>query len=116
MLTARENTLSMLNFLLSLSYFLYLSTSGNGGTLRGRAEELPSDREYTRSVEACAGIVYMKRRYPERAAVLHSMDRRRHVDVYTLWPCKVTCRVRLIANSYVRLVLVEIRMNRIVSG
>ena len=54
MLTARENTLSMLNFLLSLSYFLYLSTSASGGKPRGRAQELPSDREYTGSLEACA--------------------------------------------------------------
>ena len=60
MLTARENTLSMLNFLLSLSYFLYLSTRASGGTPRERAEELTSDQEYTRYVEACAGIVYMK--------------------------------------------------------
>ena len=54
MLTARENTLSMLNFLLSLSYSLYLSTSASGGKPRGRAQELPSDREYTGSLEACA--------------------------------------------------------------
>ena len=54
MLTARENTLSMLNFLLSLSYSLYLSTSASGGKPRGRAQELPSDREYAGSLEACA--------------------------------------------------------------
>jgi len=54
MLTARENTLSMLNFLLSLSCFLYLSTSASGGKPRGRAQELPSDQEYAGSLEACA--------------------------------------------------------------
>ena len=74
-----------INFLLSLSYFLYLSTSASGGTPRGRAEELPSDREYTRSVEAYAGIVYMKRRYPENAAVLQSM----------VQTCRRACRRRV---------------------
>ena len=54
MLTARENTLSMLNFLLSLSYFLYLSTSASGGKPRCRVQELPSGRAYARSLEACA--------------------------------------------------------------
>ena len=54
MLTARENTLSMLNFLLSLSYFLYLSTSASGGKPRGHAQELLSDQEYMGSLEACA--------------------------------------------------------------
>ena len=44
----------MLNFLLSLSYFIYLSTSASGGKPRGRAQELPSDQEYTGSLEACA--------------------------------------------------------------
>ena len=83
MLTARENTLSMLNFLLSLSYFLYLSTRASGGTPRERAEELTSDQEYTRYVEACARIVYMKRRYLERAAVLHSMVRVNHAGGYS---------------------------------
>ena len=53
MLTARENTLSMLNFLLSLSCFLYLSTSASGGQPRCSAQELTSNREYMVSLEAC---------------------------------------------------------------
>ena len=51
---ARENTLSMLNFLLSLSYSIYLSTSASSGKPRDHVQELPSDQEYAASLEACA--------------------------------------------------------------
>ena len=44
----------MLNFLLSLSYFIYLFTSASGGKPRCRVQELPSGRAYARSLEACA--------------------------------------------------------------